>query len=258
MIHPTLLIGAVLLGGLCGCSKPAYDTSTPQKANEAAQKMVVDGHPELLPTLIEISARDITFADGVTEASAIGEVQGKAGDMLAQLWRVSTKLKDRYGADLGEELDLSKGLGLRGLSGDFGPQIAAVLANPFGWLSLQTERLKAEDMSDGTAALLWDDQPLLGGALSMVETGDGWKFTFPIELARGTEYFPDTREEWAVVAAMMLGLEGALNEFEGEIDSGKFRNLAQAGERAGRLIGESVIAQSVIYAMMKRDAPAAP
>lgn len=258
MNRSALSIGSALLAGLCGCSKPAYDTSTPQKAIDAAQKMVVDGHPELLPTLIEIPARDITFADGVTEASAIGEVKGKAGDMIGQLWRVSNKLKERYGADLGEELDLSKGLGLRGMSGDFGPQVAAILANPFGWLEVQQEKLQAEDMSDGTAALLWEGQPFMGGALSMVETSDGWKFTFPIEMARTTEYFPDTREEWAVVAAMMLGLEGALNEYEGELDSGKFRNLAQAGERAGRLIGESVIAQSVIYAMMKRDAPTAP
>jgi hypothetical protein len=71
-----------------GCRKPRYDTSSPSAAIDAMTRMVKDGRPELLPTMLFVEARDVTFPDGVTEASAIEDVKGKAGEMLAQLWRV--------------------------------------------------------------------------------------------------------------------------------------------------------------------------
>ncbi|MBL9149113.1 MAG: hypothetical protein JNM94_10515, partial [Phycisphaerae bacterium] len=87
---------------------------------------------------------------------------------------------------------------------------------------------------------------------SMIETDDGWRVTVPIELARQSGFWPETREEWAVVAYMMLGVENSLKDFERELDDGKFRTLRQASERIGRLIGESVVVQSIIYASMKQ------
>jgi hypothetical protein len=39
--------------------------------------------------------------------------------------------------------------------------------------------------------------------------------------------------------------------FEKELDQGNFKNMNQASERVGRLLGESVVVQSVIYASMK-------
>ena len=41
-------------------------------------------------------------------------------------------------------------------------------------------------------------------------------------------------------------------DFERELDSGKFKTLQQATERIGRLLGESVVVQSVIYFSMKK------
>lgn len=238
---------------LAGCSKPQYDTSTPEKTLDSIQRMVEDGRPELLAQMIEIPARDIEFPDGVTEESAIGEVKGKFGDMLAQLWRVSRKLNQRYPGEVSKELE-GGGRQLRfGLADSgFGPVVAGVLADPFGFLSEQRGKLEAEDLGDGTATLSYDGEPVGQGMLLLVETDDGWRVSAPVELIRGNAYYPDTREEWSVIASMMLGVEGSLTEFEAELDEGKFRNLAAAGERAGRLLGESVVAQSIIYGMMKR------
>jgi hypothetical protein len=73
----------------------------------------------------------------------------------------------------------------------------------------------------------------------------------PIELVQSNEYWPQTRHEWAVLASIMLGVENSLSMFEGELDKGRFKTLDQASERVGRLLGESVIVQSVIYASMK-------
>ena len=75
----------------------------------------------------------------------------------------------------------------------------------------------------------------------------------PVQYAQTSQYWPQTRYEWSVIASMMVAIENSLNDFEREVDQGEFRNLSQASERAGRLLGESVVVQSVIYAMMKDD-----
>ena len=59
----TGLAAAFLAAIAAGCSKPAYDTSTPQQAIDAVQAMLADGRPELLPTMIHIEARDIVYDD---------------------------------------------------------------------------------------------------------------------------------------------------------------------------------------------------
>ncbi len=258
------LLAAVLSAG--GCSDPVYPTATPEVTLDSMQKMIADGRPDLLPTLIEIKARDVAFDDGVTEASAIGDVKTKLGDMLGRLWRVSTKLKNTWPDQVAKEATIARKL-LNAAPGassgptvsrDIGDILSRVMSDPFAYLTEQRSRLKAEDMTDGTASVTWDDEPLWQGAISMVETGDGWRFTVPVAFVQGSEFWPQTRQEWAVIAFLLLGIENSLKDFEAELDSGKFRDLRQASERVGRLIGESVVVQGVIYTMMKRSARSQP
>ena len=156
-------------------------------------------------------------------------------------------------AEVGAEV--SKGGSWASRSG-FGDVFTAVVSDPFGWLDANRSRLEAEDLGDGTAALSLDGKPVLGGVLTMRETSEGWRMSVPVELIRSTSYFPDTREEWAVLAYLMLAVENAIRDFEGELDDGKFKNLSAAGERAGRLIAESAVAQVAIFAMMQQNDPA--
>ena len=240
------MAGALLAGG---CSDPVYDTSTPQSTVDAMQQMLEDERPDLLPTLLYIEPREISFDDGVTEASAIEDVRTKLSDMLAQLWRVARKLQAKFPDEVVDE-------GTRTVVGftddGFGDWFGSVLADPFAVIEEQRERLVVEDMYDGTAAVLIDDEPAFGGFLSMIETGDGWRIALPVQYAQSSEFWPQTRYEWSVIASMMLAIENSLSDFEREIDRDGFRSLAHASERAGRLLGESVVVQSVIYGMMKR------
>jgi len=243
---------AVVLA-LGGCADPEYDTSTPQRAIDSARRMIEDGRPDLLPTMLHIDARDIVYDDGVTEASAIEDVRAKMGDMLSQLWRVAGKLRDRYPGAVGAEAEAA----IRSATSarqDFAGPVARVITDPGAFLEEQWSRMVVEDLGDGTAAVVIDDQPAFGGTLMMVETRDGWRFAIPIELARSAGFWPDTRHEWAVIASMMLAIENSLKDFERELDRNQFRDLRHASERVGRLIGESVVAQSIIYAYMKRQA----
>lgn len=248
IVLPMTLAFASLLSACSRKNVGEYDTSSPEAALEAVRLMVVEGRADLLPQMIELEARDVTFDDGVTEASAINDVKQKAGEMLARLWRVSLKIRDRWPKQVDRELR-------RAAEGaDIEDTVARILVDPFAALDAQRGRLAVEDLGDGTAAMLWDGEPVLEGLLQMKETPAGWRVEMQVEALRANRYWPDTRHEWAVVASMMLAVENSLEHFERELDEGKFKDLAAASSRVGRLVGESVVAQSIIYAMMKREA----
>ncbi|MCE9619002.1 MAG: hypothetical protein K8R92_03735 [Planctomycetes bacterium] len=239
-----------LIACIAGCKKPKYDTSTPEAMLDAAAEMATKNRAEDLPMLLEIPARDITFDDGVTEASAIAEVKAKAGDMLARLLKVAADLRDRFPSQVEKEVGAI--LGKKGQASTRDLTVVAI-ADPAAWLVAQRARLTATDLGDGTASLSYDGQPIFSGALTLAETPEGWRIRFPVDLVRSSKYWPDTREEWAVLASMMLAVENALKDFESDLDRGEIRNLDAASSRVGRLVGESVVAQSIIYAMMKRE-----
>jgi len=250
-VHPRFqaLFAFAIILFLGGCEKPApqYDTSTPQAALDSMRAMVRDGHPELLGSLLHIEARDIAFDDGVTEASAINEVLAKSGDMLGRLYRVAGTLRERFPDDLRRELAPSENSLTRDRQ-----FLARFMSDPFGLLDEQADRLTVEDLGDGTAAVLIDGQPALGFGLQMRDMNGSWKIDIPIELLQ--KYRPNTRNEWAVVASMMLAMENALITFETELDRGEFRDLRHASDRAGRLLGERVFVQVMIYQGMKENA----
>ena len=55
------------------------------------------------------------------------------------------------------------------------------------------------------------------------------------------------------MASMLISIENALEDFEIDVRTDRFKSLSQAAASAGRLIGESAVVQAVIYGMMKRD-----
>lgn len=240
-----LTIVATCLGG---CSKPEYDLSTPDRAIDSLYQMIVDNRADEMIKLIHIEPREeMVFDDGVTEASAIEEVRTKTGEMLGTLFRVARKLRERYPDEVAEEVDSAQ---QRRNQPGIGAWVSRFLTNPFGLLEEQRQRLSAEDLGDGTAALMIDGEP--NAFFKLVDVDGEWRISIPIELLN--DYRPNTRYEWSVVASLILGIENSLSEFEDELDAGNFRSLTAAGERAGRMLGESVIVQGMIYNIMKKNA----
>ena len=242
------IFGVVLLSG---CGSPEYDLSTPEAAINSAQQMVKNGDADRLVELIHLPPRDISFEDGVTEASAIEDVKGKLSQLLLRMWTIGSLLNEQFPGEVLEEADL-----VSAMSSD-DPQLlgmlGSVLASPFAFIDEHRDRIETMDLGDGTAAILYDGEPGFGGLLAMEELEGKWKVVIPTQFVQDSEYWPQTRWEWAVIASMMLSIENGLEDFENEVRAGEFRSLEHASERAGRFIGESVIVQGIIYASMKRD-----
>lgn len=248
-----LIAGAVmtLALALTGCGDPTYDRSSPEAAIDAALKMVADGRPDLLPNMLHIAAREITYEDGVTEASAINDVREKTSDMLHRLHRISRKLRDRFPDEIREELG-AVAVDIAG--GGFETFFATIVTDPFRFMNVQRERIAAIDFGDGTAAILMDGEPPFGGiGLQMTRVSGEWMIEIPLDHPAFARFRPDTRHEWAVVAAMMLGFENSLKDFERDLDRGEFRDLRAAGLHVGRLMSESAVVQALIYTSMKQQ-----
>lgn len=238
--------------GLTGCSDPTYDRSTPDAAINAAMTMVEDGRPDLLPSLLYLPARDLTYEDGVTEESAIEDVREKTRDLLEQMHRISEKIRARFPDEIRQEL----GAVAIDISGsNFETFFAEFMADPFRFMDVQRDRVSTIDLGDGTAAILVDGQPPFGGiGLQMREVDGEWMIEVPIDHPAVGRYRPNTRHEWAVIASMMLGFENSLIDFERDLDAGEFRDLRSASLHVGRLMAESAVVQAVIYSSMKRNA----
>ena len=168
--------------------------------------------------------------------------------MLERVVRVADRLRSRFPKEVAKEVKAAS----KKTSTGAREQLMAALGDPAAWLASQRPRLKTSDLGDGTAALAFDGQPLLAGALSLSRTDQGWRFRVPVELLRDSPYWPDTRHEWSVIASMMLAVEHAIEDFQRDLDAGKISSLDMASSRVGRLVGESVVVQSIIYASMKR------
>ena len=209
---------------LVGCGGADYDTSTPESVLVVAKEMVENGEADRLPELIDITPRDIAFEDGVTEASAIEEVKGKLSELLGRLWVVGEELQRQFPEETVDSLDEAVGMVNDATEGDWTDVIGGFLADPFRFLEVQEDRVEILDLGDGTAAVLWDDEPAFGGFVAMLETDDGWKVGIPIELVQDSEYWPQTRYEWSVVASMLLGIENSLEDFEREVRGGRFKS----------------------------------
>ena len=250
-------LGLVLAGLLAvlpaGCGREEYDTSTPEAVLASARSMVENGDANRLPELIHFEARDIEFEDGVTEASAIEEVKEKLAELMGRIWVIGEELQARFPGESMDTLDEAVGMVDAEGGGDWTDIVGQVLTNPYDFLDEGQDQIEILDLGDGTAAILWEDEPALGGFVAMLETDDGWRASVPIELVRDTEYWPQTRWEWSVVASMLLSIENALEDFEKDVRSGRFRTLSQAAASAGRIVGESAVVQAIIYGMMKRD-----
>jgi hypothetical protein len=248
-----LLTGLILAGLAAGCGSEDYDTSTPEAVLASARAMVENGDANRLPELIHFEARDIEFDDGVTEASAIEEVKAKLSELMGRLWVIGEELQARFPDESLDTLDEAVTMVESEGGGDWTDIVGQILTSPYDFLDEGEGRIEILDLGDGTAAVLWDDEPALGGFIAMLETDDGWRASVPIELVRDTEYWPQTRWEWSVVASMLLSIENALEDFENDVRSDRFRTLSQAAASAGRIVGESAVVQGIIYGMMKRD-----
>jgi hypothetical protein len=110
---------------------------------------------------------------------------------------------------------------------------ARLMANPFEFLEEGANRLSVLKISDDTAVLRLDEQPLLGGILTMREREGRWWLMLPLNLPGVNQFAPQTKSEWAIIASLMKVGENTMNELAKDVRAGKAGTIDGVAQLAG-------------------------
>lgn len=240
-----------------------FSQATPADVIASAKRMVTEGRADLLTELIW------------AEDDAMRRLYRNIGGVLGSLQGVALAAADAYPDEIqqirDEALEAAKegrssnifaravgGARSRGSASRFSQSddplndvLQSVLADPYGWLERNVDRLTTVPISDDMVALMWDDKPILPpmGMVLQRKPDDKWYLVLPTHLPMVKEVLPKTDDEYKVWASVLMVFQRAFDDLRDDIESGKIPNLDRAAEEAGKKV--VVPAMLSFYAMSK-------
>lgn len=255
----SLIIGlAMFLVRDGGRSRIEYPRSTPEEALESAWAMVRDRNAERLSELL-YSDSDEMRAVLARLGRLFGNLQALAAEIneafpeeVAQL-RANALRSDK---GLEEMFQESRGRGRQGAGGQMNRQDAErasqelfrlLLADPFGWIERNRERVTAIKLSDDTAAVQVDGKPAMGIGMLMKRSESGWQIELPLNVPMVTRYLPRNREEWEIVASMIQVFDNAVLELRSDVRGGRASDVQDVAKLAGEKSAVPVLICFIAY-----------
>jgi len=111
--------------------------------------------------------------------------------------------------------------------------LGRLLADPFNWIERNAERLTTVSVSDDAAAVLLDGKPVPPIGLAMKKVQGRWYVQLPLNLPVVSQYMPQTRQEWSIIASLVKVLDNAVQELGGDIRSGSISSIEQLASKTG-------------------------
>jgi len=268
-IIATVVVGVgVFAGILLATQRKEYSQATPEDVLASAIQMVRDGNTERLADLI--------YADNVEYRSTLtrlGHLFGTMQDLGKEMARAFPKdvaaARDRLKAEMeGKSSGLATALMTANPNGPLRIEMGSspedrkaqeqqfqdfttrLFADPFGWLDSAGARLSVERIADDAAVIKFDKEPLLGGVFTIRKQDERWWFVLPLNLPGVSQYAPQTRNEWAIVASLIRVIDNAMAELRGDIATGKAANVKRVSELAGE---KAFIPAAIVFVMYGKE-----
>lgn len=269
--HALVVVGAACVVG--ACSRDPYPQGTPEETLASAQLMVKNGEAEKLPRLIHADNPDMRrwlntvgrlLDDLETLATTInakypGEVaelrrkaeeaakEGRATSLIGQL------VQQSRGAAVGRP-SRSRGGQAKDRSqtrDDFNDALTRLFTDPYAFLSDTQGRLTVVEVDDETAAILWDEKPVLPpvGMVMRKEADDRWYIVLPTNVPGADRFMPKDKEQWEILGKLVVTLDKMTIDLNREVADGRHQSLAAVSRRAGEMT--FVPAVMVVYAYGK-------
>lgn len=238
-------LAALVWGIIALWPERSYDQTSPEAMLDTAAEMVRDGRADRLPELLEI------------DPNAGEEDQDRVRDLYARLGRTlgaAQRLGETFARELPDEVErlaAEEGDGAAGLLGAVasgrggvfggGPgddagsrRIAALLADPYALIEDGRARLSAEVLDRESAALLWDERPVLPPFGLLLKRGDDnrWRLASPSRLPGLSSVWPRTEPEYRIWASLLTTIERLLIDLEVDVAEGRVRSAEILGRRA--------------------------
>ncbi len=246
---------AMVLWMAPGCGE-TYSQQTPDAVMASAKKMIQDRQARHLPDLI--------YADNPRMRDVLNEL----GRTLESLQTLASSVQEKYPAEIkkmredaaaaaarGESSSLVQrlssivgaGRGRRGRGADGGrdgppgdeqqDQLAQVFrqlfADPYGFLEDQQGKLSVKQVTDDTAAVLWDGKALFGVGLAMRREKDRWYIVLPTSVPPLSRAMPTSDEGWEVLGEMMGMATNMLDDLNDDVRKGRAAHLDDLARLAG-------------------------
>lgn len=255
---PSTRILAALLATLLaliplGCEKK-YAQDTPEAVLDSAKAMVLDRRAHRLPDLLYADSPQLR-----TFLTQIGGVMGALQDLSTAVQKAYPKEIEKLRAEAeeaakkGEATSFIQRLsaqaggqqrrGRRNQQQDGPPDEATqqqfnrlfrdLFANPYGFLETESDRLTVKQITDDTAAILWDGKPLLGVGLTMRKDADKWYIVLPTNAPGFNRILPSTKEGWEIFGELAAIGENLFIDLKKDVESGEVPRLEDLAARAG-------------------------
>lgn len=249
-----LLAAVVLLAPGCRRSRTYHQTSADATVRSLAD-MLKDGNVHLIPSLIR------------AEDPQMQELLGQLGPLFERMNRLSESLREKYPEEFAALIERAAAAGSDKLASSgrtsrsreqWEERMTLMIADPFGMLDREMERVSTVYVDDETFALTIDDQPAFGVGVLIRQAPDGkWYFHLPQNLPGLGARLPQTDAEWRIMNAMLKSVTNGVEWTERRITEEK--NAGQLEEIWAQLaidVGPALMVQWGLYeqATKARDA----
>lgn len=251
-----VLLIAVLSATLTSCRRTrTYSQNSADGVVRSLAEMIKDGNVRLIPSLIH------------SDDPKMRELLAQLGPLFDRMYRLSQTLQEKYpdefqallekAAAKGSEKIPSTGRSSQGRS-EWEDRFTLLIADPFGMLDQQMDRVSVVYVDDETFALTIDDKPAFGVGVLIREGKDGkWYFHLPQNIPGLNSRLPQSDAEWRIMNAMLKSVTNGVEWTERRISEEK--NAGQLEEIWGQLaidVGPALVVQWGLYeqATKARDA----
>lgn len=265
----TVLVGVgVFAGILLATQRKEYSQATPEDVLQSAIMMVRNGDTDRLSDLIY--ADNVEYRATLTRLGHLfGTMQGLGKAMAEQFPNEVAAARDRLKSEMeGKGEGIATALMSANPNGpirfeqpkneqetrerqqQFNDFTTRLFADPFGWLDSGSARLSVERIADDAAVVEFDQEPLVGGVLTIRQHDGRWWFVLPLNLPGVNQYTPQTRNEWAIVASLIKVIDNAMGELRDDVKAGKASSVQKVSELAGE---KAFIPAAIVFVMYGKE-----
>lgn len=251
-----LLLLAVMCTMLTACRRTRnYSQHSADAVVRSLAEMIKEGNVRLIPSLIH------------ADDPKMQELLAQLGPLFDRMYRLSQTLQEKYpgefqallekAAEAGSEKIASSGRSSQS-RGEWEERFTLLIADPFGMMDKQMERVSVVYVDDETFALTIDDKPAFGVGVLIREGKDGkWYFHLPQNIPGLNSRLPQSDAEWRIMNAMLRSVTNGVEWTERRISEEK--NAGRLEEIWGQLaidVGPALVVQWGLYeqATKARDA----
>lgn len=260
-----LAAGLILIIPKLRAAPTVYDQSTPQAMVESLAAMIEDGEVGRLHELVyaedepmRLALRRLgrllgelrtlaltvneTFPDDVAALQREARDAAERGEATGLLARLASSATGRRANRPGQRSRPGDSINLA---------LRQLLASPYASLDEARERLSAVEVSDDTAGVLWDGQPVLppfGVAMRRDDRDQRWYIVLPLDLPLISRYRPRSQEQWAIAGYLLQAWENAARDLGEKTRTGEIRSLDQLASEAGAMILPPTMMIALAYA----------